>query len=348
MSKIALFCNSFCGNAGVDRVVRWQAQELSSKNNEVTIFTFKKDMETPLNVDIQIIKTPKGFLFERLWRLSFILNFIKAVQLTPKLKKFDTIYSHQYPLNWLAFLAKKKYGVEYVYYHHHLNPPEAYFGTIERMYTRLLNYLTLFTAKKADRAISISKYSKDMLIKSIGLKSEVIYDEIDHERFHLGIDGSSVRKKYSIEKNPVVMYVGRIAPSKRINLLIEAFNIVKKEIPDAKLMIVGKKMFNKYYESLIELCDESVIFTGYVSDEELPFYYAACNVYATASLWEGFNLPVSEAQACGKTIAAFDIGPHREVIIVPENGLLAPAEDVDGLAKAIISLLNRKLRITDE
>lgn len=345
MQSVAIFSNSFCGNAGIDRVVRWQAEELTQKGNKVTIFTFKKDMELPKNVEVVIIKSPGDFFVERVWRLLFIFNIFKAIELLPKLKNFDTIYSHQYPLNWLAYLAKKVYGIEFVYYHHHLNPPESCFLNSHRLYTKLSNFLTLFSAKRADRAIAISKYSQETLIKSTGLKCEIIYDEIDSKRFHLGLDGSLIKAKFLIDNCPIILYVGRIAPSKRIDLLIESFYIVKEKIPGVKLLIVGKKLFDNYYEKLQGMCDDSVIFTGYVSDEELPLYYAACDVYATASFWEGFNLPAVEAQACGKPVVAFDIGPHSEIIKVPNNGLLVPAGDVAGLAEAIIKTLQSNLYV---
>ena len=59
-------------------------------------------------------------------------------------------------------------------------------------------------------------------------------------------------------------------------------------------------------------------------------------MYVTASLWEGFNLPIAEAQACGKKVVAFGIGSHPEVV---KNGILIKKDDIDGFADAIIRLL---------
>ena len=115
---------------------------------------------------------------------------------------------------------------------------------------------------------------------------------------------------------------------------------MKSDFPEAKLVIVGKVAFDDYYQKIKEMCDSSVIFTGYIPDEELPYYYAACDVYATASLWEGFDLPAVEAQACGKPVVAFDIGSHSEVIN-PKNGRLVPPNDTKALANAIIEYLSK-------
>jgi len=71
----------------------------------------------------------------------------------------------------------------------------------------------------------------------------------------------------------------------------------------------------------------------------LSCYYAACNVYATASLWEGFDLPLEEAKMCGRRVVAFDIGAHRERIKNINDGILVPAGDVALLAKAVQDLV---------
>ena len=114
---------------------------------------------------------------------------------------------------------------------------------------------------------------------------------------------------------------------------------VRREIPGARLLIAGKHTFEKYSRELESISDESVIFAGYVTDEEIPYYYAACDVYATGTLWEGFNLPLAEAQACEKPTVAFDLGPHREVVLNGETGYLVEQGNIHEMAGAILRLL---------
>ncbi|WP_269851769.1 glycosyltransferase [Methanosarcina horonobensis] len=86
-------------------------------------------------------------------------------------------------------------------------------------------------------------------------------------------------------------------------------------MPNAQLIIVGKHYENDYSNKLKTKKRIALsFFVENVSDEDLPFYYAACDVYATCSLLEGFNMPLVEAQACGKPVVAFNIGPHKEVV----------------------------------
>ncbi|MCK4387778.1 MAG: glycosyltransferase family 4 protein, partial [Dehalococcoidia bacterium] len=91
--------------------------------------------------------------------------------------------------------------------------------------------------------------------------------------------------------------------------------------------------------------DDSVVFTGPISHEFLPLYYAACDVYASCSRWETYNLPLVEAQACRKPVVAFNVSAHPEVATNGKTGFLVPFKDADALAEAIIKLLkNDKLR----
>jgi len=96
------------------------------------------------------------------------------------------------------------------------------------------------------------------------------------------------------------------------------------------------RMFEIYFRKLKNMSDNDVIFTGFVPDKLLPQYFAACDVYVTASLWEGFNLPAAEAQACGKRVVAFDIGPHSEIV---KKGVLVKKENTKEFAEAVIKLL---------
>jgi len=150
-----------------------------------------------------------------------------------------------------------------------------------------------------------------------------------------------IRKELEINNEQIILFVGRIHPTKNIHTLIRVFETVKKEIKDLKLIIVGKVLFPQYFHELMELraalkITDSVIFTGYVGDEKLPYFYAACDVYATCSESEGFNLPLMEAQNTGKTVVAFDIPAHREVI---RKGSLVEKGDLGKFAATLIKVL---------
>ena len=235
----------------------------------------------------------------------------------------NTIFFGFYPMTWIASYAKKKYNINYVYWNPGFAYPELFPSVFERLYMRLIKKLNKMSIKNADSAISISEFLKKELKEETGLDSVVKYPTVDSKIFNKKVKGNVIREKYDLRKDPVCLYVGRISPHKGVHLLIKAFNLVIEEVPNAKLLVVGKPTFDKYFKKLKKISNKNIIFTGFVADGELPLYYGSCDVYVTASLWEGFDIPIVEAQACGKKVVAFDIGSHPEVI--DKNGILVKA-----------------------
>lgn len=334
--KIAILTPTFSGFSGPDRVVWNEADELS-ENNEVTIFCFKADMKHSKAKIIEL-GAPKNRTLERVYKLLFFLDLAKVSRISGMLKGYDRVISFLYPMTVPASKAKKRYKLRYTYYDVGLAYPKLFKSFSERTAMKLIGWLTKITVKNADDAISISGFLSKELKRETGLQSTVKYVKIDKERFNLKVDKQkteAVVKKYGLE-HPTLLYVGRISPHKGVHLLIRAFNIVKEKFPKAKLLVVGKHTFDSYSNELKKLDKGGIIFTGFIPDEELPYYYNACDIYVTASLWEGFDMPAVEAQYCGKNVVAFDVGSHREVV---KKGILVKEGDIKAFADAVIKLI---------
>ena len=336
--KIAILVSNFSKFAGDARVAELQVKELIEAGNQVAVFTLKAEINfEPEGAELFVLGMPENLLWQRIYRIFFPLDLAKTIKWLPKLKNFDLIIAHLYPMSWLAFLAKKFYEVNYTFWYHGIPSPEYFPKLREKIFLLMYKFLTKITVQNVDRAVSVSKYTRGELKKYTGIDSEVVYNKPDTRRYYKGIDGTGIRAKYDLDEAPVILYVGQISPRKSVHLLVKAFNILKQKIPDAKLVIVGRESFNYYSRELREMCDNSVIFAGYVSDEELPQYYAMCDVYATCSLWEANNVPVIEVQACGKPAIAFDFEFFKEE--VDENGILVEAGNVEKFAQACIEKL---------
>lgn len=337
--KIAILTSTFSKFSGIDRVVEQQATSFVNEGNEVTVFTLSSDID-PKRYEVVTIGMPQSLLWQRIYRLLFFFDTKKINDTVKKLQGYDVIYSHQYPMNIIALKAKNKYSVKYVYYNHGIAPAKTFQTIAEKMYIRLFRIVTNWTVKRADRAISISKYLADTLRQETGVESEVRYNTIDTQRFHKGVRGDRIRDKYNISNAPIVLYVGRISPHKGIHTLLKAFKRVSEAIPSAKLIIAGKSTFESYRAELKALAGDNVIFAGFVSDEDLPEYYAACDVYTTASSWEGYDLPIAEAHAIGRPIVAFDLCAHPE--IVEKGDVLIEPDNEKQFADAIVDILKKK------
>ena len=332
--KVALLTPTFSAYSGIDRLVAQEAEEHLAQGDEVTIFALHATMNS--RAKIVELGMPRSPTLERLYRLFFFLDFQKLKKAAAMLKGYDKVISFFYPMNLIASRAKKLYGARYVYYNPGVADARLFSGLHEKISIWLFRLFTRMSMKNADEIICISKFLRDELKRETGRDSAVKYPKIGKKRFRIGINGAAVRKKHGLGSAPVLLFVGRVSPHKGVDLLLKAFRLVKEKFPDAKLIIVGKQTFGGYMKKLKSMADSSVEFVGFVREDELPQYYAACSLYVTCTLWEGFDIPVVEAQACGKRVVAFDVGAHREIV---KKGALVEPGNVGKFAQAVIRLL---------
>ncbi len=173
---------------------------------------------------------------------------------------------------------------------------------------RLVIMNAVYTAKKV---ITISKYTKKSIHKHFNIpddKIPMIYEGVDLERFNPLNAQEFDFDKFKIKPNKYILYVGNVYPHKNIDRLIDVFyNLKQREDidKDLQLVLVGKKDY--FFEIIIKKIqslnlEKSVIFPGYVPDEELISLYELSLFYVFPSLYEGFGLPPLEAIALGAPI----------------------------------------------
>ena len=138
---------------------------------------------------------------------------------------------------------------------------------------------------------------------------------------------------------PTVLYLGRLMPYKRVDLLIAAFAEVRERVPDAVLCIAGSGPAEAGLRELVRSLrlDEAVTFEGFVDErrkrELLQSAWAFCN----PSEMEGWGISIIEANACATPAVAFAVPGLREAILDGESGMLVP--EGGELAKPIVRLL---------
>lgn len=336
--RVAILIPNYVGFDSGAWVVRRQAEGLAAEGHYVAIFTLAADLTAP-GADLFVMGMPRASFWEKVYRLLFPLDLLKTARWLPRLKGFDVVIVHLYPLTWLGYLAKKVYGVCYTLWYHGIMDPQCFPRLYERVYIRLHILGTRLTVRNADRAVAVSRYAAGELTRYTGLESEVVYNRVELEGFHPGIDGTEVRERHCLGDDPVILFVGMLRPVKGVSLLIEAFNLVREQIPGARLLIVGRPDYPYYFEELKRMGNGAVTFAGFVPREKLPAYYCTSDLYATCTLWETFNIPIVEAQACGTPVVAFDLGPHPEV--VDQCGVLVEPRDIEGFARACVDTLKR-------
>ena len=149
-------------------------------------------------------------------------------------------------------------------------------------------------------------------------------DEKRRLRLELGLDPVS----------PTVIYVGRLHPDKRVDLLLEAWPAVRTQHPNASLLIIGSGADE---ESLRQKTSAGVEFLG--QKENVLAYLRASDLYVLPSAREGLSNSMLEALAVGLPVIATAVGGTPDVIRHEQEGLLIPANDGPALQSALLRLL---------
>jgi 1,2-diacylglycerol 3-alpha-glucosyltransferase len=167
-------------------------------------------------------------------------------------------------------------------------------------------------------------------------RGEVIPTGVDCMRFNPGVDGGLVRERWGLEDQKVILHLGRIAWEKNLDLVLDGFRDLLEEREDLRLMVVGSGPARDHYiqRSKEMGIGESVIFPGFVPDEELPQYYAACDAFVLASKFETQGLVVLEAMATAKPVACMDYRATAEIVDDGVNGYLFN-EDLESFKAAM-------------
>jgi len=156
-----------------------------------------------------------------------------------------------------------------------------------------------------------------------------------------GIDASRFANETPTDnKNPRFLFLGRLDDEKRIHILLQAVAKLK-EHPSVVVELVGD---GGERENLAKLAAElgianRVIFTGHISDEELPAAYERCTAFVMPSIAELQSIATMEAMASGRPVIAADAMALPHLVHDGDNGYLFPPDDADALAERLRRIL---------
>jgi glycosyltransferase involved in cell wall biosynthesis len=178
-------------------------------------------------------------------------------------------------------------------------------------------------ARHADRVIVLSEFAKTRALERLGLREEcvrVVHSGVDHARFH---PGNEPREQF-------LLYPAKPWPHKNHRRLLAAFELVRSERPELRLVLTGGDF---------GALPEGVDARGLVSNDELASLYRRAAALVFPSLYEGFGQPPLEAMASGCPVACSNAGSLPEIADGAAR-LFDPA-DVDAIADGIRDVLDR-------
>lgn len=138
----------------------------------------------------------------------------------------------------------------------------------------------------------------------------------------------------------VIGTVARLSNEKGVDVLLQAFVLARKTLPDVHLLIVGDGPQKDYLQNLtIDLgIANACTWSGRLPWNEAMRYLSMMDIVVVPSRFEGFGLSAIEAMACEKPVVASSVGGLAEIIQDGKNGFLVPAENANGFADCIIEL----------
>jgi len=215
--------------------------------------------------------------------------------------------------------------------------------------------VTKIAIRRARRVITVSEFTKRDIIYNFPEASEkitVTYEGVANLKrgrdslFVAKLDSRETLEKYHLGNN-FLLYVGNAYPHKNLEALIRAFSQLRAEMPDLKLVLVGKEDFfyqriHDYAKSLNlwqkENVNSPIVFPGYVPDAQLEIIYQAAQAYVFPSFYEGFGLPPLEAMAKGCPVISSDRASLPEIL--GEAAVYFNPEDDEDIVAKIKHVLN--------
>lgn len=200
------------------------------------------------------------------------------------------------------------------------------------------------SARRADRLIADSLYTKRFLMEDLGIpenKIVVIYHGIFDPKPTITEEEKAAHRKAFHLPNKFIVCVSHLYPRKNTVRLVQAFHQLSQHWPDINLVLVGQgepEYLKEVLKTIHELgLENRVLLTGPVPHEKVPLFYALASLFVLPSLLEGFGIPLIEAMAMGCPVVAADSTSIPEV--VGEAGLLFNPLNVEEMASKMSKVL---------
>jgi glycosyltransferase involved in cell wall biosynthesis len=304
--------------------------------------------------------------------LKYLQLFHHAVQIKKLLFASDFWYPW-YALRVALDIRKRGCDVVHVYNYPQFCSIIKYFNpnvrVVLNMHGELLTQVSFKNIycrlRHVDAVISCSEF----VSRAIRAKFPAIANRCRTVPMGISTDAFSTNRHFVSDNTSPrrLLYVGRVSPEKGVHVLLDAFEIILRQYPDASLMIVGpewilpreyladlcldrdvvegfahfygRSYIEKLKDNLSPEAKKRVTFTGLIPHRDVPNYYANTDIYISPSFYESFGMSVIEAMAEGLPVVAVAGGALPDLISDGSNGLLVAPGNPAAIARAVENLI---------
>lgn len=271
-----------------------------------------------------------------------IWDYIKVCFAVRKYK-LDVLYYTKNIIPFTHYFLKFK-KVDIVYDLAYFNTELNAYRFLDALYFRCF---TKLSCNMADKVIAISENTKKDLQNILNIpenKIKVVYGGIE-KNFKNMFSQKEIEEtliKYDIKK-PFIFYCGTLNKRKNLLRLFLAFSQIKETFSH-NVYIAGDKFFNQNAQVIEKYVEHNlnnrVFFLGHVSEEVLRKLYSSADMFYYASLYEGFGLPILEAQSCGCPVLTSNTTSCSEV--AKDGACLVDPYDINAIINGIYKILKDK------
>ncbi len=339
---------------GMSVYVRELARELGRQGHLVDIYTRVHGREdnqvVPLGENARIIHleagknrdVPKLALYSD---LPDFTDHLEGFREDNNLR-YDLIFSHYWLSGWVGESLRRWWQVPHITMFHTLGAVKNAIGRGEAEPELRLN-TEKHLAGNCQRIIATTEREKEALIRHYDAAPErigVVPCGVNLSLFQ-PMDKERAKHRLGFGDDKVILFVGRLEPLKGLDQLLQAMTYLPHSQRPRLVIIGGDEHSQPEMERLKRLSrylqiQESVTFSGLVSQEYLPCYYGAADVSVVPSYYESFSLVALESLACGTPVVATDVGNIKNIIRNGETGYVIRDNNPRLLADKIALLLS--------
>jgi len=343
---------------GMNVYVREVSRELGRMGVSVDVFTRSQDPSIPRVVRLgeraRVIHLAAGveapMARERVYdHLDEFVEGIEAWRIAEAID-YDLIHAHYWLSGVAALTLKTRWSV----------PVLQMFHTLGRLKNRVARSAAeLEPAVRLEEETRIVSAADRIVAANVVERAELLRDYaahasriatipcgVDTDLFTPG-DRAEARRRLDLDGHPLLLWVGRIAPIKGLDTLLDAVARLSESGQDMRLLVVGgdaDERTSGHETSLRQRIErlglgDSVRFLGPQPQGVLPLYYAASDVTVLPSYYESFGMVALEAMACGSPVIASRVGGLVTTVRDGVTGFLVPDGDVEALAERIETLV---------
>ena len=340
---------------GVVTSINMLEQEMKKRGHEVYVFAPSKSVQPNDEQNLYMLKS-MPLLVARQYKNRVAAFYSSDVAKKIKELNLDIVHTQsEFSLGLFGKIISRKYNIPFIHTYHTMW--EDYIHYIvpikggRNIYTkRFARTFSKNFATKAECIITPSKKTEKYLKYKCKIKNKPMYviptgiDIVPFKRDNFTDEQrNELKESLGIKRDDkVILFLGRVAEEKSIDVIMDNMPLVFKSLPNAKFLIVGdgpSKIDLEEQAKKLKI-DDKVIFTGKVPWSDVPKYYSIGDVFVNASVTETQGLTFIEAMAASVPIVAKYAPNLSEFIINNKNGILVKRES--DFSKSIISVLTNE------